>query len=275
MLSMKEYIYVTAIMTVCFLSCVFKTAEMIRGVYEGVVIGYVLTTFLLYICTFLLFALLKLKCRTFEKDSDINTFLVAKKLKRISEIVYITVALFFASSLFDVLNLRFWFRIWLDPSSIFSSYQLWEVILGITILVYGFRCYMLYGKEKKTYSILRFEQMNQRPQSVFNVIKQYPTAEEYETMGDAALKVSEPQPKEKNTEQERFIAENSVSDEEINRKLRGASEPKNRSSDRVPLDIDFSGAKTAAPRKSKECPLCGCMNTAGSKECSFCGSELK
>lgn len=275
MLSMKEYIYVTAIMTVCFLSCVFKTAGMIYGAYEGVIIGYVLTTFLLYICTFLLFALLKMKCRTFEKDSDINTFLVAKKIKRISEIVYITVALFFAGSLFDVLNLNFWFKIWLNPSSIFSSYQLWEVILGITVLVYGLRCYMLYGQEKKTYSVLSFEQMSKRPQSVFNVIKQYPTAEEYEEMGDAALRAPEPQPKEKNTEQERFIAENSVSEEEISRQLRGTPEPKNRDSDRVPLDVGFSGAKTAAPRKSKECPLCGCMNTAGSKECSFCGSELK
>lgn len=275
MLSLKECAYVTAIVTVCFLAYVFKAALFLNGTYGEIVAAYILITFLLYIGTFLFFAFLKMKCGAFEKKPEINVFLTIKKLKNFSEMAYVTVAIFFVMNLFDILNLNFLFDISQNPMSVFTDYRVWETVLAVAVLIYGFHCYTVYAKENKTYSVISFEEMTKKPQSVFSVIKQYPTAEEYETTGSAAPKSAEPKPKGKNTAQDRFIEENSVSNEEVNRQLRGAAEVKRRDFDKVPLDImGFSNAPKNAPRKSKECPVCGTMNTSGSKECSFCGNEL-
>lgn len=93
-------------------------------------------------------------------------------------------------------------------------------------------------------------------------------------MGNPLPKVPESEQKISDDAQDRFLEEHSVSDEEVNRRLRGISEVERRDPERIPLDIP-PAAQRVTPGKTKECPLCGSMNTAGSKECSFCGNELK
>ena len=95
MLSFGEMAYVIAVGTVCFLSCIFKTAYILKGGFAGLVYIYYTTTVLLFGGAALMFAFMRQKCISYEKDPDRNVFLAIKKLKNISEIIYFTVVLFF------------------------------------------------------------------------------------------------------------------------------------------------------------------------------------
>lgn len=274
MFSLKEIAFLTAAATSCFLAGLFKAASALGNsdIYDGVILGYIIATFLLYVSTFLLFTCIQARCGDFKKNPDVDSFLTIKKLKNFSEVAYITVIIFFVGNIYDVIDLQI--EIQLNHIAILTAYQFWEIILGIVVLIYGLHCYGLYDKENKTYSIVAFEEMSKKPQSVFKVIKQYTTAEEYEATGSPLPKPPKPEQKISDDAQDRFLEEYSVSEEEINRQLRGTAAVERRDPERIPLDI-LPAAQKVTPGKTKECPLCGSMNTAGSKECCFCGNELK
>jgi len=271
MLSFKEMIYVFAILTVCFLSCVFKTAYLLKGLYSDLVGMYIFTNFALYIGAVLMFVFLRKKCGAYEREPQRETFLAVKKLKNASELVYAAVIIFFIASFFDIFNAKFLGKVYKDFTVLFKSYPLWEVLLGSGVIIFGLKSYMRFYSTNKIFSALECKNYKDIPKSVYTVIKQYPTLEEYEKGSNIVRK---PFRKSENDEQDRFLKEHEVPIEDINLRLAG---------------LDIIGIKNGKPVYSKTntantgsrgrnmiaCPLCGSLNPLESGECSFCGGKLE
>lgn len=275
MLSFGEMAYVIAVGTICFLSCIFKTAYILQGGFAGLVYIYYTATILLFGCAALIFAFIRQKCLSYEKSPDRDVFLTVKKLKNISEIIYLTVILFFISTLFDIFNANYIGKIYRNPMHLFTSFPFWEIIMGLFVIVFGLKAYFRYFETNKLFSALEFENFRKPPKA--GTDGWYPTIEEYEkheayrsgsehnTIFDKETTGGE--------EQERFIRENSVEEELVERTLTGAgSDGKPKRS--ISAGFDF----TTAPipdNELKVCPLCGSLNTSDDIECSFCGGNLK
>ena len=275
MLSFREMAYVIAVGTICFLSCIFKTAYILQGGFAGLVYIYYTSTILLFGCAALIFAFIRQKCLSYEKSPDRDVFLTVKKLKNISEIIYLTVILFFISTLFDIFNANYIGKIYRNPMHLFTSFPFWESIMGLFVIVFGLKAYFRYFETNKLFSALEFENFRKPPKA--GTDGWYPTIEEYEkheayrsgsehnTIFDTETTGGE--------EQERFIRENSVEEELVERTLTGAdSDGKPKRS--ISAGFDF----TTAPipdNELKVCPLCGSLNTSDDIECSFCGGNLK
>lgn len=272
MLTFSEMIYVFAILTVCFLSCVFKTKCLMDGMFAGVVSMYTLLTFMLFIGAVLLFIFIRKKCVAYEKEPQREAFITIKKLKNASELVYVSVAIFFVASLFDIFNAKYVGNVFKDITVLFTSYPLWEVLFGIGVLIYGFKSYVVYYNTNKIYSALETENFKTVPKSVYEVTKQYPTMEEYETGV-----ISRPAPRQvkcpENDEQERFLRDNEVPIEDIERRLAGLDVTGIRNGKPIYSKIDLSSTDPG-DNSLFSCPFCGSLNTAGSKECNFCGGKL-
>lgn len=159
MFSLKEIAFLTAAWTSCFLAGLFKAASVLGNsdIYDGVILGYIIATFILYVSTFLLFTCIQARCGDFKKNPDVNSFLTIKKLKNFSEVAYITVIIFFVSNFYEAIDLQV--QVWLYHITVLTAYQFWEIILGIVVLIYGLYCFGLYDKEKRTYSIVSYEEM--------------------------------------------------------------------------------------------------------------------
>lgn len=155
---------------------------------------------------------------------------------------------------------------------LFTSYPLWEVLFGIGVLIFGFNSYVKYYNTNKIYSALETENFKSVPKSVYEVTKLYPTLEEYE---NGAVSRSAPRSvsRSENDEQERFLKEHEVPIEDVERRLAGLDVSRIRNGKPVYSKIDL--ASTAPGDNSlSACPYCGSLNTAGSKECNFCGGRL-
>ena len=276
MLTFKEMIYVFAILTICFLSCVFKTAYLWKGGFEGLVRMYIFATFALFIGAFLMFFFLRNKCKEYETDRKREVFLAAKKLKNISEMIFVTVLIFFIAALFDTFNGSFVGGVYFDFTLLFTSYPLYEALLGLGVLIFGFWVIWSFYETNKLYSIMEIKNLKETPKSVYNVIRQYPTFEEYErgiTTGNTApmpVRVNKP----KNDEQERFLRENEVPIEDIEKRLAGLDNRQIRNGRLVYRSTFDYGSTPSGDNSLNVCPLCGSLNTVGSVECSFCGAQL-
>lgn len=274
MLSFSEMIYVFAIATVCFLSCVFKTALMIRGTYSEVVSMYIFLTFTLFLCSFLMFMTLRKKCREYENNRKKEVFLAAKKLKNISEMILLTVLIFLFTSLYDLFNANYIGKIFLDISALFKSYPFYEALLGIASLIFGFKVILYFYEINKLYSAMEFENLKKVPKSVYDVMKQYPTFEEYEkgitSGGTLPAKKAYPSA---NQDQERFLKENEVPIDSIEKRLVGLDGRRMKNGRPVYSKFDYATAPSA-DNSLVACPFCGSLNTKGSGECSFCGADM-
>lgn len=276
MFTFGEMIYVFAVATVCFLSCVFKTAFLWKGGYGGVVAEYIIATFMLYICAFLMFFFLRIKCKEYESERKREVFLAAKKLKNISEMFFVTVLLFFIFCLYDILNANMLVAIFFDFTVLFKSYSFYEVLLGLGVLVFGFWVIWSFYETNKLFSIMEFHNMKSKPKSVYNVIKQYPTFEEYEkgtTTGSTAHSSVNVR-RSASAEQERFLRENEVPIEDIEKRLAGLDNRQIRNGRLVYRSTFDYGSTPPGDNSLAACPFCGSLNTEGSKECSFCGAEI-
>ncbi len=275
MLSFREMAYVIAVGTICFLSCIFKTAYILQGGFAGLVYIYYTATILLFGCAALIFAFIRQKCLSYEKSPDRDVFLTVKKLKNISEIIYLTVILFFISTLFDIFNANYIGKIYRNPMHLFTSFPFWESIMGLFVIVFGLKAYFRYFETNKLFSALEFENFRKPPKA--GTDGWYPTIEEYEkheayrsgsehnTIFDTETTGGE--------EQERFIRENSVEEELVERTLTGAgSDGKPKRS--ISAGFDFTTAHIP-DNELKVCPFCGSLNTSDDIECSFCGGNLK
>lgn len=276
MFTFGEMLYVTAVATVCFLSCVFKTAFLWKGGYSDLVAQYIIVTFALYTCAFLMFFFLRYKCREYENKRKREIFLAAKKLKNISEMIFVTVLLFFIFCLYDIFNPGMLVVIVSDITALFKSYSFYEVLLGLSTLVFGFWVIWSFYETNKLFSIMEFYNMKKEPKSVYNVIKQYPTFEEYErgiTTGNTA-----PSParvhRSASAEQERFLRENEVPIEDIEKRLAGLDNRQIRNGRPVYRSTFDYGSTPPGDNSLTACPFCGSLNTEGSEECSFCGAQI-
>lgn len=277
MFTFGEMIYVCGVATVCFLSCVFKTAFHWKGGYEGVVAQYILVTFALYTCAFLMFFFLRYKCREYENKRKREVFLAAKKLKNISEMMFVTVLLFFIFCLYDIFNPRMLVVIASDITALFKSYSFYEVLLGLSTLVFGFWVIWSFYETNKLFSIMEFHNLKKEPNSVYNVIKQYPTFEEYErgiTTGNTAPPPAKVR-RSASAEQERFLRENEVPIEDIESRLTGLDNRQLRNGRPVYRSTFDYGSTPPGDNSLTACPFCGSLNKEGSEECSFCGAHIK
>ncbi len=275
MLSFGEMAYVIAVGTICFLSCIFKTAYILQGGFAGLVYIYYTATILLFGCAALIFAFIRQKCLSYEKSPDRDVFLTVKKLKNISEIIYLTVILFFISTLFDIFNANYIGKIYRNPMHLFTSFPFWESIMGLFVIVFGLKAYFRYFETNKLFSALEFENFRKPPKA--GTDGWYPTIEEYEKheayrRGSASKTIYDTET-DGGEEQERFIRENSVEDEFVERTLTGTG-----SDGKLKRNVSAGFDFTTAPipdNELKVCPFCGSLNTSDCGECSFCGGKLK
>lgn len=272
MLTFKEMIYVFAILTICFLSCVFKTKFLIDGMFGNVVGMYILMTFALFACAVLLFVFIRKKCVSYETNPQREAFLTLKKIKNASELIYVAVAIFFAASLFDIFNAGYIGKVYKDITVLFTSYPLWEVLIGCGVLIFGFKSYMRYYKTNKVFSALECENYKKVPESVYQVMNRYPTSEEYEK-GTVRTTVPKAAHRASNDEQERFLKENEVPIEDIEQRLAGLNVTGIRNGKPIYSKTDLASTDPGDNSLSV-CPFCGSLNTSGSGECSFCGGRL-
>ncbi|MCM1055378.1 MAG: hypothetical protein NC394_07640 [Bacteroides sp.] len=273
---MREMIYTFAILTVCFLSCIFKVGFFLSGEYFGVVELYILTTFTLFFCAVLLYIFIGSKCREYIKNPQKETFLTIKRLKNASELVYTAVIIFFVTSIFDIFNAKYVGDVFKDTAVLFTSYPLYEVLFGAGVIVFGFKTYMRFYDANKIFSALEAEVLKKRPESVYELTKQYPTFEEYERgimSGSAAREPAVRAGKSQNTEQDRFLKEHEVPIDDIEKRLTGL-ESRIRNGKTVYSKFDY-GSTPSGDNSLNACPFCGSLNTAESSECSFCGAKLK
>ncbi len=274
MLSFGEMAYVTAIGTLCFLSCVFKTAYILNGGFGGLVSVYNLATVLLFSGAALMFAFLLKKCGLYEKNPDRDMFFAIKKLKNVSETIFITAFLFFVSTFFDIFNADYIGKIFRDPLVLLKTFPFWESLMGIAALAFGLKVYFRYYETYKVFSSLECENYRRIPKrEVFN---QYPTCEEYEKYcaeaHDAVPEIISGT-ETVNNDQERFIMENSVEEELVERTLTGIGAG-GQPSRNISAGFDFS-TDPPPDNELKACPFCGSLNTLKSGECSFCGASFE
>lgn len=82
MLSFGEMIYVFAVLTLCFVSCVFKTKFLMDGSFGNVAEMYIVLTFLLFTGTVLLFIFIRKKCAEYKKEPQREVFFNDKKTEK-------------------------------------------------------------------------------------------------------------------------------------------------------------------------------------------------
>ncbi len=270
MLSFREMIYVVAVGTICFLSCIFKTAYKLRGAYGGLVNIYYAATVLLFAGTILIFALIRKKCEEYDKAPDRDMFLSIKKMKNVSEIIYLTVFLFFVSTLFDIFNPHYIGSIFRSPARLLTSFPFWESLMGLFTLAFGLKVYFRYFEANKLFSALECENFRKGPKR--ETSDKYLSWEEYEKNAEKApLGAPKTIYETPYMEQEKFISENSVEEEFVKRTLTGIGA-------QGETKQNLSSASVSAPSATEEgariCQFCGTPNAPDSEECSFCGGEL-
>lgn len=272
MLTFGEMVYVCALMGLCFFVCAVKVVFIGSGAFPEFNITYILLTFALFLGAILLYLFIRQKCEEYERAPKREAFLTVKKLKNASELVYIAVIIFIVPTLFDIFNQKYMTSVSEDFTYLFTSYPLWEVLLGLGVLVFGFSSYMRYYKTNKVFSALECDHYKEVPKSVYQTIKQYPTLEEYES-GSTVCPAHIPAPRYENEEQERFLKENEVPIDDIDKRLAGLDVTGIRNGKPIYSKIDL--ASTAPGDNSLfACPFCGSLNTAEADECVFCGGKL-
>lgn len=273
MLTFGEMIYVCALMALCFIVTAIRTVYNARFP-NSEDFYYILLIFLLFLGSMLLFIFIRRKCVEYERDPQKEAFLTLKKVKNASELVYIADLIFIIPTFFDVFNPSYTKKISENFIRLFTGSPFWELLLGLTVIVFGFKTYLRFYKTNKVYSELECENYKSVPKSVYQEMKQYPTFEEYEKgiACGGARKVGNR--KSENDEQERFLREHEVPIEDIEQRLAGLEVSRIVNGNRVYSKSDFAGTDPGDNSLSA-CPLCGSLNKSGSDECSFCGTNLK
>ena len=107
-----------------------------------------------------------------------------KKMKNVSEIIYLTVFLFFVSTLFDIFNPHYIGSIFRSPARLLTSFPFWESLMGLFTLAFGLKVYFRYFEANKLFSALECENFRKGPKR--ETSDKYLSWEEYEKNAEKA-----------------------------------------------------------------------------------------